>query len=139
MFLRNRVLPHSLDHNSLQQNSSPADPQTRPALRGVMATILIIGLSTIGIPQSMAQSARKAITKEAPVFPSEALDEGITGGSVKVRLSVAPDGSVTGAEIIEADPPRIFNKAVTRAVTRWKYEPTGTADTVDVQLTFKSR
>lgn len=139
MFFRNRVLPRSLDRNSLKQNSRPADPQTRLALRGVIAAILIIGLSTIGIPQSMAQSARKAIAKEAPVFPSEALDEGITSGSVKARLSVAPDGSVTGAEIIEADPPRIFNKAVTRAVTRWKYEAAGTTDTVDVQLTFKSR
>ncbi|WP_186453884.1 energy transducer TonB [Denitratisoma sp. DHT3] len=87
----------------------------------------------------MAQSARKAISKEPPVFPSEALDEGIDSGSVKVRITIAGDGSVTGAEILDAQPKRIFDKAVTRAVMRWRYEPTGTTDTTEVQLTFKGR
>lgn len=139
MFLRNRVQPHSLDSNRLKQDSRPAASQNKSVLHRIIAAALVLGLSTLGIPQSMAQSARKAITKEAPVFPSEALDEGINSGTVKARLSVAPDGSVTGVEITEADPPRVFNKAVTRAVTRWKYEATGTADTLDVQLTFKTR
>ncbi len=89
-------------------------------------------------PASHAQSARKAVSKEAPAFPSDALDEGITSGSVKARLSVGADGSVTKVDILEANPKGVFEKSATRTLMRWKYEP-GAAESIDILLTFKDR
>lgn len=129
-----QVLPSSNANVSVSATSARG-----AALRWMMSAALVVGLAVSWSTDSMAQSARKAISKEAPVFPSEALDEGIDSGSVKARITVAGDGSVTGVEILDAQPKRIFDKAVTRAVMRWRYEPTGTTDTVEVQLTFKGR
>lgn len=81
--------------------------------------------------------ARNVVSREAPTFPSDALDDGVDSGSVKVRLSVAADGSVTKVEILSADPKGYFEKAVTRALMRWKYEP-GAAETIDTAVSFKN-
>lgn len=110
-----------------------------PASRWILCAALAIGIAFGWSGEGHAQSARKPISKEAPVFPSEALDEGIDSGTVKVRIAVAGDGSVSGVEILDAQPKRIFDKSVTRAVMRWRYEPNGVAETIDAQLTFKSR
>lgn len=87
---------------------------------------------------AQAQSSRKAVSKEAPAFPSDALDEGISSGSVKVRLAVAADGSVTKVDILEANPKGVFDRAVTRTLARWKYEP-GAAESIETLVTFKDR
>jgi protein TonB len=99
-----------------------------------LTALLLMALA----PTAHAQGARKAISKEAPAFPSDALDEGITSGSVKVRLSVGSDGSVSKVEILEANPKGVFEKAVTRTLMRWKYEP-GAAETIDTLVSFKDR
>jgi protein TonB len=133
------LLDHVRPAGSTASKSNASLSGQKRGLRLMLSAVILLGLAATWSSQSHAQSARKAISKEAPAFPSDALDEGIDSGSVKVRISVAGDGSVTGVEILEAQPKRIFDKAVTRAVMRWKYEATGTAETVDTQLTFKSR
>lgn len=105
------------------------------AMALTVATALLLGLLAAS---AHAQGARKAVSKEAPAFPSDALDEGITGGSVKARLSVATDGSVTKVDILEANPKGVFEKSATRTLMRWKYEA-GAAETIDILLTFKDR
>ena len=41
------------------------------------------------------------------------------GGTYTVTIN----GSIADIKIISADPPRIFNKAATRALLKWKYKP----------------
>ena len=103
----------------------------RRMIIGWSLTALTALLLTVLATPVHAQSARKAVSKEAPPFPSDALDEGITSGSVKARLSVAADGSVSKVDILEANPKGVFDKAVTRTLGRWKYEP-GAAESIDV-------
>ena len=63
-----------------------------------------------------------------PNYPNRALRSGIEG-IVTVEFTITTDGSVKDAEIIEAEPPNIFDKAVLRAIAKWKFNP----DMVDGQ------
>ena len=38
--------------------------------------------------------------------------------------------------IVEADPPGVFNKEVTRALSQWKFQPEGEKFVGEVELTF---
>lgn len=80
--------------------------------------------------------ARDVVSREAPSFPSDALDEGIYEGKVKARLNIAADGTVKSVDIVEAEPKRVFDKAARRALMRWKYA-SGGEESIEVQLTFK--
>ncbi|MFL2555734.1 MAG: energy transducer TonB [Gammaproteobacteria bacterium] len=57
-----------------------------------------------------------------PTYPKRALRSKIEG-SVTVEFTITVDGSVKDAEIIEANPPNIFDKAVLRAIAKWKFNP----------------
>ncbi len=63
-----------------------------------------------------------------PNYPKRALRSGIEG-IVTVEFTITTDGSVKDAEIIEAEPPNIFDKSVLRAIAKWKFNP----DMVDGQ------
>ena len=63
-----------------------------------------------------------------PNYPNRALRSGIEG-IVTVEFTITTDGSVKDAEIIEAEPPNIFDKSVLRAIAKWKFNP----DIVDGQ------
>jgi len=62
------------------------------------------------------------IVRIEPSYPRDAALKGIEG-YVKVMLTILPDGSVGEARVIEAKPPRIFNREAIRAVLRWKFKP----------------
>ena len=63
-----------------------------------------------------------------PVYPKRALRSKIEG-NVTVEFTITIDGSVKDAEIIESNPPNIFDKSVLRAIAKWKFNP----DMVDGQ------
>ena len=44
-------------------------------------------------------------------------------GQVIVGFSVAQDGSVSGAHIVDADPPGIFERSALSHIRTWKYNP----------------
>jgi periplasmic protein TonB len=62
------------------------------------------------------------IVRIEPTYPRDALLRGLEGW-VRVRFTIAPDGSVLNPQVIGADPPRIFNREATRAILRWKFRP----------------
>lgn len=57
-----------------------------------------------------------------PVYPARALRSGIEG-VVTVEFTIAVDGSVKDPVIVKAKPPRIFDKAVLKSITKWKFNP----------------
>ena len=61
-------------------------------------------------------------TRVEPVYPPRALRAGIEG-TVTVEFTIATDGSVKDLEIVSANPPEIFDRAVLNAVKRWKFSP----------------
>jgi len=62
------------------------------------------------------------IVRIQPTYPRDAAVKGIEGW-VRLRLTILPDGSVGSATVVDADPPRIFNREAVRAVLRWKFKP----------------
>lgn len=128
---------NNIEHTT-GQGKRPAEQETVRPMSGVRLSLLATAaLCMIGLTSLPAHAAeRKLISREAPKFPSEALDQGISSGTVKVRLSVAGDGSVTQVDIVESQPQGVFDKVVKRALFRWKYEG-GKAETVDAMVVFK--
>jgi protein TonB len=57
-----------------------------------------------------------------PVYPARALRSGIEG-VVTVEFTISADGSVKDAVVVKAKPPKIFDKAVLKSITRWKFSP----------------
>lgn len=67
-----------------------------------------------------------------PIYPLRALRSGIQG-VVTVEFTIAIDGSVKNAVVIKAKPPKIFDSAVLKAISKWKYNP----DIIDGKPTEK--
>lgn len=57
-----------------------------------------------------------------PVYPARALRSGIEG-VVTVEFTIAVDGSVKDPVIVKSKPPKIFDKAVLKSITKWKFNP----------------
>jgi protein TonB len=57
-----------------------------------------------------------------PQYPRQALRARLEG-HVTMEFTIEPDGSVSGIQVIEAEPPRVFNAAAVTALSRWKFKP----------------
>lgn len=95
----------------------------------VLAASLMLALA--------AQAAPKVIKKVPPEFPAEAAKKGISAGSVKAKVFIEPDGKVSEVEIVEAEPKRVFDRAVKAALMEWKFEA-GEKTTHEIKLVFKN-
>ena len=73
-----------------------------------------------------------------PEFPREAAQKGIAAGSVKAEMSIDADGKVSKVTVLEAEPKRVFDKAVTSALMDWRFEASGEKQTHEVKLVFKN-
>lgn len=62
------------------------------------------------------------IVRIEPQFPREALLKGIDGW-VEIEFTIEPDGSVSDPKVVNAQPPRIFNRNAIRAIYKWKFKP----------------
>lgn len=93
---------------------------------------------TLVAAASLAQADAKILKKVAPEYPSEASRKNITAGSVRAKINIAGDGKVAGVDIVEAEPKRVFDRAAVDALSQWKFEGTGSAQTHEVKLVFKS-
>ncbi len=87
---------------------------------------------------SLAPADAKVLKKVAPEYPAEAARKNITTGSVRAKIAIAGDGKVSNVEVVEAEPKRIFDRAAVDALSQWKFEGTGAAQTHEVKLVFKS-
>ena len=57
-----------------------------------------------------------------PTYPRRAKQARIEG-FVTMEVLIRPDGTVSGAKVIESDPPRLFDDAAIDAMQRWKFRP----------------
>jgi periplasmic protein TonB len=76
------------------------------------------------------------VTRVEPQYPIQAAQQGLQG-SVTVKFTVQPDGSVTDPAVIDAKPRRgIFDSAALRAVSRWKFKPIAAPKDSTITLDF---
>ncbi|NDY74499.1 energy transducer TonB [Desulfobacter hydrogenophilus] len=60
--------------------------------------------------------------KRSPQYPYRAKRMGMEG-EVKIRFLVSKEGEVSQIEILESNPPKVFDQSVLNAVSSWKYTP----------------
>ena len=78
----------------------------------------------------------KPVKKVKPVYPPEAEAQHVQG-RVKVRLSVALDGTVIDAQVLSAEPPGVFEESVLAAVRQYRFKKDGTTYQADQEVVFK--
>jgi protein TonB len=66
--------------------------------------------------------AAEVVKTSPPDYPPDAVRKH-TEGWVEVEFTVAADGSVTNATVVNANPARVFNTAALSAVGRWTFKP----------------
>jgi len=57
-----------------------------------------------------------------PMYPRDAAMKGIEGW-VELSFTITAIGTVKDAQVIDSDPPRIFNREALRAIMKWKFKP----------------
>ena len=62
------------------------------------------------------------LVRIAPQYPRKAAMAG-TEGWVKLEFTITEAGTVVDPVVLEAQPPRTFNRAAIRAILRWKFKP----------------
>ncbi|OWQ90241.1 hypothetical protein CDN99_12755 [Roseateles aquatilis] len=105
---------------------------TKTFTRGLLGLAAALALS------AGAHATPKIVKKVPPEFPAEAARQSISAGSVRAKMNIDPDGKVSSVEILEAEPRKVFDKAVTRALMDWKFEPSSEKQTHEVKLVFKN-
>ena len=85
---------------------------------------------------SGAEIVAHPISQPQPEYPRRAL-EAEKEGIVRLRITIAPDGSVAKAEIVSAQPRGWFDSAAVKAVMQWRYQPPGRMIQTEVEIEFK--
>ena len=76
------------------------------------------------------------VSKPPPRYPQRAL-EAEKQGTVRIRITIQPDGSVSEAIVVSSTQPGWFESAALGAVKRWRYKATGRVITAEVEVEFK--
>ena len=79
----------------------------------------------------------KAISREPPEFPREAAADGVKNGAVNARLHVDARGNVTRVDILGSQPPKVFDRAVRKALLHWRFEPIASGNPADLEVEVK--
>jgi protein TonB len=108
---------------------APETPTTQMQTSAPLANSVDLGQMKVskdvalgGFNLSSSDGEYLPIVKVSPIYPSRAQSQGIEGW-VLLKFTVTETGSVRDAEVMEAQPPGIFEEAAKKAVLKFKYKP----------------
>jgi TonB family protein len=101
-----------------------------------LGLLIFLSASTPSVWAQNAPSVRKVVYKVAPKYPRELKQHDI-GGTVRLSISISPNGSVGKVTPIGGNP--ILVDAAILAVKQWKYVATDRPTNAEVQLDFIPR
>lgn len=78
----------------------------------------------------------RAVSTPAPRYPAEAARRN-QSGEVRLEITVGTDGTVTAARVVDATPPRVFDREALAAVKRWKFAPIDAPVTTTRTINFR--
>ena len=87
-------------------------------------------------PQPAVRRNFAANHRVEPAYPDKARARGI-GGTVVAHVMVQPDGAVSEVRIVSANPARLFDREVVRALMQWKFNPEPAGFIGEYEITFK--
>jgi periplasmic protein TonB len=88
-------------------------------------------------PPSSAIAPAKLVSRADLDYPVEAIRAGVDRGLVKARMTLDSNGNVTKVEVIEANPRRLFDRAVVRSLVNWRFNEGPSGRTVETEVEFK--
>lgn len=93
------------------------------------------------LAMAMALPARAAdltpVSRVDPEFPREAISAGADAGKVKARMTIDASGEVTRVEIIDAQPRRLFDRAVVKTLSQWRFTPGSDGRSMEIDVNFR--
>jgi TonB family protein len=97
---------------------------------------MTVGMAAVGVRAQEAQGeiVRRAKSKVQPVYPDLARKMNITG-TVKVEVTVAPNGTVKDAKVVGGHP--VLASAALEAVKKWRFEPAAMESSGVVDFKFE--
>jgi len=101
--------------------------------RMAIATALFVASS------AFAQDEVQVVSRVQPQYPHEAAAVGAETGHVRARVTIDQSGEVTHVEIIEANPRRVFDRAVTKALAQWHFNTGKEGRLYDVNVDFDGK
>jgi len=117
-----------------------APPAPAPTITTVTTAPPPPGPPPVVAPPQVSPVVRKNVSpmsKVNPVFPREAIKRGIERGTVIAHVHVKSDGSVSDVRIVSANPPRVFEREVIRALMQWRFAPEPVGFIGEVEIDFK--
>jgi len=103
--------------------------------------VFLLVLLTLEVGTASAQDSepnphtRQIVHKTAPVYPDLAKRTHLSG-VVRLRATIAPNGSVKSVELIGGNP--VFVQSAQDAVTKWKYAPAPAETRESIELDFNT-
>ena len=126
------VQAYPFDENAQGPSLAPPDipplaPLPFPALPGAAAP------APAATP---AEIVARPLEQPRPRYPQRALERE-KEGVVRVRLTIAPDGTVSEAVVVASQPAGLFDQAALDAVRRWRYQAPGRPLVTEAVIEFK--
>ena len=100
---------------------SPIKANTQ-IMNGLVQADEIVAIAPTPPPSVARQSDLIPLVRIEPRYPSRAARRGIEGW-VKLAFTITEDGTVEDVKIVEAEPSRIFDRAASLAVRKWRFRP----------------
>lgn len=94
-------------------------------------------LVACALTASLAHAQVTPVTREPVEFPREAVKAGVDKGEVKVKVTIDAAGNVTDVQIVEAKPPRVFDRAVRSSMAKWKFNAGDANRSYETVVEFK--
>ena len=101
-------------------------------LKRFAALAVFLGAFSSGAFAADAQ----VLSKVDPEFPREAVQAGADKGTVKARMTVDAGGEVVRVEILDAQPRRVFDRAVIKTLSQWRFNTGAAGRTVEIDINF---
>jgi len=79
----------------------------------------------------------RVLNRVEPDFPRAAFQARVDRGLVKARMTLDGNGNVMRVDIVDANPRRVFDNAVTAALTQWKFNDGAAGRTYDTEVVFQ--
>lgn len=108
-----------------------AEPVAAPA------PVVVATAAPTSRPTQDASPIVSVVAREQPEFPRDAARQGVESGAVRARLTISAAGDVTNVTILQARPLRVFDRSVTTALSRWKFNPGADGRTYDTEVNFQ--
>jgi TonB family protein len=116
---------------------APAPVVQQPAVPPAPPPVQVASAAPTARPAAPAPTTSVTVLqRESPEFPREASRAGIDSGTIRARISINAAGDAINVSILQANPPRVFDRSVQNALSKWKFNPGADGRTYDTEVAF---